>query len=74
MLAAALPLAHRLGIDPALVTCDVDNVASRKVIEANGGRLEDRRADKYRFWIPTERSPHGGDRVLEQARRVRTVA
>lgn len=36
MLAAVLPEAARRGIDPALVTCDVDNVASRKVIEANG--------------------------------------
>jgi predicted acetyltransferase len=35
------------------VTCDVDNVASRKVIERNGGVLEDRRGDKLRFWVPT---------------------
>ncbi|HET8605017.1 MAG TPA: GNAT family N-acetyltransferase [Marmoricola sp.] len=53
MLAAALPVAHALGIDPTLVTCDVDNVASRKVIEANGGRLEDQRHDKLRLWVPT---------------------
>src|SRR5690606_32619432 len=32
MLREALPIAHRLGIDPALLTCDADNVASRKVI------------------------------------------
>ena len=40
---SALMLAgrRRRGIDPVLVTCDVDNVASRKVIEANGGVLED---------------------------------
>ena len=37
MLAAALPVAAALGIDPALVTCDDTNVASRKVIEHNGG-------------------------------------
>jgi predicted acetyltransferase len=53
MLRAALPVARRLGIASALVTCDVTNVASRKVIEANGGVLDDRRGDKLRFWVPT---------------------
>ena len=53
MLAAARPVAARLGIDPALVTCDLDNTGSRKVIEANGGVLEDQRAGKLRFWVPT---------------------
>lgn len=53
MLAAALPLARELGIDPALITCDIDNVGSRRVIEANGGRLEDERQGKLRFWVPT---------------------
>jgi predicted acetyltransferase len=37
MLAAALPAAHSLSIDPALVTCDDTNLWSRTVIEANGG-------------------------------------
>jgi predicted acetyltransferase len=46
-------VAHDLGIDPALVTCDDDNVASRRVIEANGGVLEDVRNHKMRFWVPT---------------------
>jgi predicted acetyltransferase len=32
MLAAALPIARDLGIDPALLTCDADNVGSRRVI------------------------------------------
>ena len=41
------------GIDPVLVTCDVDNVGSRRVIEANGGVLEDVRGEKLRFWVPT---------------------
>jgi hypothetical protein len=41
MLAAALPVARSLGVDPALLTCDEDNTASRKVIEANGGVVED---------------------------------
>lgn len=53
MLRAALPIAHSLGIDPALITCDDDNVASRRVIEVNGGVYEDQRGVKLRFWVPT---------------------
>jgi predicted acetyltransferase len=53
MLRAALVVARNLGIDPALVTCDLDNVGSRTVIERNGGVLEDQRAGKLRFWVPT---------------------
>lgn len=53
MLAAALPVARSLGIDQAMLTCDQDNLASRKVIEANGGVLEDVRNEKMRFWIAT---------------------
>lgn len=53
MLRAALPVARALGIDQALVTCDVDNVGSRAVIERNGGVLEDERSGKLRFWVPT---------------------
>ena len=53
MLAAALPMAHSLGIDPVLITCDTDNTGSRKVIEVNGGVLEDERNGKLRFWAPT---------------------
>jgi predicted acetyltransferase len=53
MLAAALPVVASLGIDAALVTCDDTNVGSRKVIEANGGVLEDQLGVKLRFWVPT---------------------
>jgi predicted acetyltransferase len=53
MLREVLPVARGLGITSALVMCDVDNVASRKVIESNGGVLEDQRGDKLRFWVPT---------------------
>jgi len=53
MLRAVLPVAGDLGIDSALVTCDVDNVASRKVIESSGGVLEDQRGGKLRFWVAT---------------------
>jgi predicted acetyltransferase len=57
MLRQALRVANELGIDPALITCDVDNVGSRTVIERNGGVLEDERNGKLRFWAPT--SPKG---------------
>lgn len=40
ILKLALERARELGIDPVLVTCDVDNFGSRSVIEANGGVLE----------------------------------
>jgi predicted acetyltransferase len=53
MLRAARPVAHRLGIEQVLVTCDWNNVGSRKAIEANGGVYEDQRADKLRYWVPT---------------------
>lgn len=53
MLGAALPVAYELGIDPVLITCDEDNIASRTVIERNGGVLEDRRGGQLRFWART---------------------
>jgi predicted acetyltransferase len=52
-LALMLPIAAEHGINPVLVTCDDTNVASRRVIEANGGVLEDLRNGKLRFWVPT---------------------
>jgi predicted acetyltransferase len=48
-----LPVAAGIGLDRVLVTCDRDNVGSRRVIEANGGVLEDVRGEKMRFWVPT---------------------
>jgi predicted acetyltransferase len=53
MLKAALPIAAELGITEALLTCDVTNIASRRVIEANGGRLIDQIDGKLRFRVPT---------------------
>ena len=53
-----LPKAKELGIARALVTCDVTNVGSQKIIERAGGILEnqvpnpDTGIDKLRFWIP----------------------
>lgn len=65
MLRQALPWCRELGIDPTLVTCDIDNVASRRVIEHAGGRYEDQRDGKLRFWVPTtelKRAGHHGSR------------
>ena len=53
MLRDALPHARAVGIESALVTCDTDNVASRKVIESSGGVFEDVRVGKRRYWVPT---------------------
>jgi predicted acetyltransferase len=53
MLRQALPVARGLGIGPALLTCAATNVASRLVIEHNGGVLEDERNGTLRYWVPT---------------------
>jgi len=53
MLRDVLPYARALGLDPVLVTCDATNIASRKVIEAGGGKFEDERDGKLRYWIRT---------------------
>jgi predicted acetyltransferase len=53
MLREALLVARGLGIERVLVTCDVDNIGSRTVIERNGGVLEDEREGKLRFWVST---------------------
>jgi predicted acetyltransferase len=50
-LAEMLPLSAALGIGTVLVTCDVDNEASRRTIETNGGVYEDTRQGKLRYWI-----------------------
>ncbi|WP_392544649.1 GNAT family N-acetyltransferase [Oryzobacter telluris] len=44
--------AGRLGIDPVLLTCDVTNDTSRRVIERNGGLFEDVRGATRRYWVP----------------------
>lgn len=59
MLRAALPIARELGLDSVLLTCDPDNLASRRVIENAGGLFEAERNGKLRFWVPTARSPGG---------------
>jgi predicted acetyltransferase len=53
--AHVLPYAKRLGLDRVLITCRVDNDASRRTIEKCGGKLEDIRATGegpvMRFWV-----------------------
>jgi predicted acetyltransferase len=57
ILTLALPAAKALGLARVLVTCDEDNVASRKIIERHGGRLEGATPSRnspgltLRFWI-----------------------
>ncbi|MDP2648462.1 MAG: GNAT family N-acetyltransferase [bacterium] len=57
ILQLALPKARELGVGRVLVTCDADNTASRKIIEKNGGVLENEVPNpetggtKMRFWI-----------------------
>lgn len=49
--------AQELGMSEVLITCDVTNIGSTKIIQANGGKLEnvikigDGKPDKNRFWI-----------------------
>ena len=40
ILELALERCREIGLERVLVTCDEDNVASRRIIEANGGRFE----------------------------------
>jgi predicted acetyltransferase len=57
ILRQSLDIARARGISPVLVTCDVDNIGSRRVIEANGGVLEGifdaepGLPQKRRYWI-----------------------
>jgi predicted acetyltransferase len=46
-----LPIARGLGQRRLLLTCDLDNHPSRRVIEANGGTLADIGDEKLSFWI-----------------------
>jgi predicted acetyltransferase len=55
-LSLMLEVAAEHGLGEVLVTCDDTNVASRAVIEANGGVLEDLRNGKLRFWIDTRQA------------------
>ena len=49
-----LQIAKGKNIHRALVTCSMENPASRAVILANGGELEDVRNGTERYWIEVE--------------------
>ena len=49
-----LQVAKEKNIHRALVTCSIKNPASRAVILANGGQLEDIRHETERYWIDLE--------------------
>jgi predicted acetyltransferase len=57
ILRLTLEEARRLDLGRVLLTCDSDNVASAKIIEKNGGGLQDQSASKRtgklisRYWI-----------------------
>jgi len=57
ILKLALPKAKALGLIKVLVTCDETNIASKKIIEANGGAFENSvkqgfgKPKKLRYWI-----------------------
>lgn len=51
MLANGLNEARKLGLSRVLLTCAADNVPSRRVITANGGRADGRCRGEDRFWI-----------------------
>lgn len=51
-LSGMLALCRERGMEEVLVTCDVDNVASRRIIEGHGGCYEDTRMGKRRYWVP----------------------
>lgn len=62
MLAAACAWCRDLGLTRVLVTTATDNVASRRVIEANAGVLESDADSMLRYWIdlaPDEDSEAG---------------
>jgi len=58
ILELALPKAKEIGLDKVLITCDDNNIGSAKIIEANGGVLEniiddekEGESKKRRYWI-----------------------
>ncbi len=65
----ALPEARALGLQHVMITCDTTNIGSRKIIEANGGILEDiiendfRGVLTMRWWIVLSPNQPGDDIV-----------
>ncbi len=46
-----LSIIRSFGLDRVLLTCDIDNEASKRVIIKNGGRFERRNDTKEFYWI-----------------------
>ena len=53
MLADSLVFCAHFGLRRVLVTCEETNIASRKVIEANGGQPDGSADGDLRYWIRT---------------------
>lgn len=56
ILELALPEVKKIGLKEVLITCDVSNSGSKRVIENNGGEFDSRvenppGEDKYRYWV-----------------------
>ena len=57
MVKLVLEKAKELGLERVLITCDKDNMASARVIQKNGGKLESESISKQtgklkqRYWI-----------------------
>lgn len=66
ILKLTLERARELGLERVLVTCDEDNIASAKIIERNGGVLEDMYQEdetavpKRRYWIDLVQGANDG--------------
>jgi predicted acetyltransferase len=60
MLGAGLVECRGLGLERVLLTCAADNVASRKVILANGGVPDGQARGEDRFWIELDDSAEHG--------------
>jgi predicted acetyltransferase len=64
ILKLTLEKARQIGLKRVLLTCDDDNLASARVIEKNGGILQDKilneghKVPTRRYWIDLERQLH----------------
>ncbi len=57
MLKLGLKKAKKLGLSKVLITCDDNNIGSRRIIEKNGGileNIEDGNPKKRRYWVPLD--------------------
>jgi predicted acetyltransferase/predicted nucleotidyltransferase len=56
-LSEILKEARKKEISKVLITCDEDNVRSRRVVESNNGQLEDVQNGICKYWISTKLQP-----------------